>query len=233
MTASSPFQIPLSISWQDDATFDNFCPLGNEQVFSSLKDIAFNQGESLIYIWGKSGAGCTHLLQACCQTAQQTKQRILYVSFRQLLEEHSLFSSNLLPDIACLDHIDSIASDNQMEETVFHFFNKMRAAGNRLVIAGNLPPKQSGICLPDLHSRLSWGLIYQLHSPSDEVRHQALKLRAYSRGISLTDEAANYLLQRSNRDMHQLSFLLDTLDKAALSAKRRITVPFIKEVTGF
>jgi len=57
-----------------------------------------------------------------------------------------------------------------------------------------------------------------------------LKLRARHRGLELPEETAQYLLRRLPRDMATLYDWLDLLDVAALAAKRRLTVPFVREV---
>jgi DnaA family protein len=59
---------------------------------------------------------------------------------------------------------------------------------------------------------------------------QILTLRAHERGLDLPDDTAQYLLRRCPRDLPGLMALLERLDSAALSAQRRLTVPFVKAV---
>jgi DnaA family protein len=59
-----------------------------------------------------------------------------------------------------------------------------------------------------------------------------LRLRASLRGIELPEDVARYLQRRYPRDMPTLAALLDRIDSAALSAQRRITLPFIREILG-
>jgi len=61
---------------------------------------------------------------------------------------------------------------------------------------------------------------------------RALQLRARHRGLDLPDETAGFLLNRSRRDMASLYALLDRLDTAALEAKRRLTIQFVRETLG-
>jgi DnaA family protein len=86
--------------------------------------------------------------------------------------------------------------------------------------------------LPDLRSRLATGLVYQLTSMSDQQKQQALILQAQSRGLSMSDEVAQYLLRHYGRDMPALMTVLQQLDKASLQAKRRLTIPFVRQVLG-
>jgi DnaA family protein len=57
-------------------------------------------------------------------------------------------------------------------------------------------------------------------------------LRAAQRGLELPEDTARYLLRRFPRDMRSLGKLLDDIDTASLSAQRRLTVPFVREILG-
>ena len=86
--------------------------------------------------------------------------------------------------------------------------------------------------MADLKSRLARLPVFQIHALGDDERISALQLRSRHRGLELPDDTARYLLKRSRRDMASLYKLLDTLDKEALRAKRRLTIPFVREVLG-
>jgi DnaA family protein len=70
---------------------------------------------------------------------------------------------------------------------------------------------------------------FHLAALDEADRIKALQLRARHRGLDLPTETANFLLSRSKRDMATLYAVLDQLDTAALEAKRRLTIPFVKE----
>ncbi|HKJ77017.1 MAG TPA: DnaA/Hda family protein, partial [Gammaproteobacteria bacterium] len=83
--------------------------------------------------------------------------------------------------------------------------------------------------LPDLVSRLGWGLIFHVRPLSDEQMIDALQLRARQRGLDLPADVARYLLRHYRRDMTSLASLLERLDHASLVAQRRLTIPFVKQ----
>ena len=233
MTIETPFQIPLSVSLRDDARFENFFSQGNELVCSSLQAVASGEGEQFTYIWGAEGVGITHLLQAACHTAEPIGRSAAYLP----LDELSALGSEILEgmeflDLICIDKLEVVAGDAAWEEALFHFFNRIREQGNSLIIAASSAPRQLKISLPDLQSRLSWGVVFQVHALDDETKVKALQMRASARGLEFGDDVARYLLHHASRDMNDLTQLLETLDHASLSAKRKVTIPFIKEVTG-
>lgn len=233
MTTNHPFQIPLSVGLRDDARFENFYSQGNELLCASLKAAAQPSGEQFTYIWGSKGVGCTHLLQAVCHEADPVGRTAAYLP----LDELKHLGGGILEgmeyiDLICLDSIEAIVGDKKWEEALFHFFNRIREQGNTLIIAANTPPRHLGIQLPDLASRLSWGIVFQVKALDDETKLKAIQMRASARGLEFSDDVVRYLLHHASRNMNDLTVLLDTLDRASLSAKRKITIPFIKEVTG-
>ena len=84
--------------------------------------------------------------------------------------------------------------------------------------------------LADLKSRLTLLPAFHLHPMPENDRQKALQLRASHRGLDLPDDTARYLINRSKRDMASLYSVLDRLDKEALAAQRRLTIPFVKGI---
>ena len=91
-------------------------------------------------------------------------------------------------------------------------------------------PTKLAIGLPDLKSRLLGCPIYQLPRLGDDELCQALTLRAASRGLSMTEEVSVYMVNHLRRDMSALCALLEHLDKASLQHKRKLTIPFVRQV---
>lgn len=233
MTTEQPFQIPLSVSLRDDARFENFYEEGNELICNSLKQISCGEGEQFIYLWGTGGVGCSHLLQATCHAAEPNGRSSAYLPLDELIH----LKGNVLEgmehlDLVCLDNIQAIAGNSEWEEAIFHLFNRIRELGHNLLVAGSATPVNTGITLPDLTSRLNWGVVIQLQDLNDDFKLKALQMRASLRGLEFTDEVGKFLLYHTSRNMGDLTRLLEQLDQASLSAKRKVTIPFIKEVLG-
>lgn len=223
-------QLALGFRLRDDATFASFYPEGNMQVFNAVLHLVRGYGEKFIYIWGQEGCGRSHLLQASCHAAPEFKQTAVYLP---LSDPHlEMFDGLENVSLICIDDVDNIAGKAEFEEQLFHLFNRVRANNKRLIITGNVPPSNLPIVMPDLRSRLAWGVVYQLHALTDEQKLIALRLRAQSRGLLLEPTVGKFLLRRCPRNMAQLFASLEQLDHASFVQQRRLTIPFVKEVLG-
>jgi DnaA-homolog protein len=217
----SGVQLPLQIRLNDNATFANFYTAENAQAVSLLQS-----KEAFVYLWSTGAAGKTHLLQAACHQHLNT----MYLP----LAEHSHWSVDIFEGleqyaVVCLDDVQSIAGDQNWETALFNLFNRLRERHACLYITANASPTSLPIQLPDLASRLSWGVSLRLRELTDAEKVKALSMRARARGFTIADEVANYLLKHCPRDLHSLFAILDQLDDASLQAQRRISIPFIKQ----
>lgn len=224
-------QLPLGVRLRDDASLDNFLPGANAAVLLALKAFLTDPQEQMIYLWGGAGCGKSHLLQALCHQAGRLGVSAAYFPLEN--------PQDLAPDmcqglehypLVCLDDLQAIAGQPAWEQALFHLYNRVRDSGGRLLVAADRPPSELGLLLPDLVSRLAWGVVFPLQELSESDKIAALQLRARQRGLQLTAEVAVYLLRRMPRDMTALYTLLERLDQASLVAKRSLTIPFVRQV---
>ncbi len=224
-------QIPLAFEQYEHVSFELYEAGANQQALQHLQNIVSGDRRKNVYLWGQAGTGKSHLLQALCTAAAEADLNIAYIP----LTESDMLSPQMLQGLeqlalVCLDDIDHIAGDSDWEQAIFHLYNQLRDAQTPLLITAQHSPKGSPLQLPDLKSRLAWDHVYHLQSLDEKASLHALQKRARSRGFDLPDEVADYLLKRVPRDMHNLFQLLDRLDKASLVAKKKLSIPFVKEL---
>ncbi|MBF7054420.1 DnaA regulatory inactivator Hda [Halomonas sp. KAO] len=230
----APAQLPLGVGLRDDATFANFHAGPNATLVGRLAQQLEQEGEPFLYLWGAPGVGRSHLLQAACHGASDQDRRALYLP----LEELGHFPPLMLEDIerldlVAIDDLERVVGRPRWEEALFHAYNRLRDAGKRLIVAAEAPPRQLPVKLPDLASRLTWGVTFHVQGLDDAGRLAALQLRARVRGMLLTDDVARYILHRGPRRLDELFRLLEELDRASLSAQRKLTIPFVKQALGW
>lgn len=224
-------QLALAMQRNDEASFADFCWAGNELLQQQILISLPEKKEHLFYVWGAPGSGKSHLLQATCQAMSQTGQLVAYLPLKLLhtwdpailegMSEHALVA---------VDDIDIIAGNKVWEEALFHFYNRLQAQHNTLIVTGQIPPVFTTLRLADLRSRLTCALILQIHELSDESKINTLQEYAKKRGLELPKSVGHYILSRCARNMHELQAVLDRLDHASLVAQRKLTIPFVKDI---
>ena len=223
-------QLALPLKLQDHAVFESFWPAGNEALIDFLTSITENGEGPGGWLWGAAASGKTHLLQAVCE---HPGDRAVYLPLRDFVAVGPAILEGLASrQFICLDDVDVVAGDADWELGLFNLYNQVSDADGVLIVSACATPRACKFSLADLASRFSRLPAFHVHTLDEVELISALQLRARHRGLDLPVETANFLLTRMKRDMASLYALLDKLDSAALRAKRRLTVPFVKEVLG-
>jgi DnaA family protein len=220
-------QLPLRMRLRDSARFASFVAGANAQACAALQG-ARPQSAPVVWLWGRAGTGKSHLLQAACAAAGERGEAAAYVDLALAPSSEMLDGCDALA-LVCLDELDAVAAEPAWNAAIFRLHTLLQDGSGRLLIASTAPPAGLGLTLPDLRSRLLAADIYQLTELDEAGQCDALRLRAASRGLELSEEAALYLVHRVPRDMHSLFGVLDQLDEASLAAQRRLTVPFLRD----
>jgi DnaA-homolog protein len=241
-------QLALGVKLRADAVFASFWPGPNSEIVATLR----TPSTVPLWLWGASGSGKTHLLQAVCAAAGEaasdeaasdeaasdeaasgapdTASPAAYFPLavpRELPPE--ALAGFERARVLCVDDVDAAAGDLAWESALFRLFNEASELGTRLIFAAASAPRQLDWRLGDWGSRAAACAVYQLRELDDDGRIEALRLRAAQRGLQLPYETSEYLLKRMPRDMHSLFAVLDQLDEASLVAQRRLTIPFIRD----
>ncbi|MDR3492350.1 MAG: DnaA regulatory inactivator Hda [Gammaproteobacteria bacterium] len=224
-------QLTLGVGLKDEATFANYYPGKNGPLIQELKKVAEGNGERVIYFCGSGGQGCTHLLQAVCHEANRNKLTSVYIPLGSLIDySPAIFEGLESLMLVCVDDLHLIANRPAWEEAFFHAYNRIHDAGGRLIVTANVMPKSLGVAMPDVVSRLSWGIVYQLQALTDKEKLAVLMMRAERRGMTLSEEVGKFILNHCPRHMSTLFAALEALDKASLAAQRKLTIPFVKSI---
>lgn len=225
-------QLPVNFEFRANQTFDDFFPGGNQEIINHLQKSLDGTGEQQIFIWGEAGLGKSHLLQACCHQARKQQLEAFYLCLARAdgLPDPAILGGLDKFDWVCVDDIDHIAGDPLWEQAFFNFFNQHRSHGHKLLLSASCPPPAIAIQLPDLKTRLNWGLTLKLKPLTESDSIKALIFKAKQMGFAISPQAGRFLLTHYNRDLASLWHLLDTLDRASLAAKRKLTLPFLRKV---
>ena len=227
-------QLALPFALGDKSSFDNFWVGHNLEAVAAVKSCVTADQANVIYLYGAEGAGKSHILFAAARMASDQNKICSYLSltdpqFRHPDKATALLEMVNVANIVCVDNVEGWAGESERERALFALFEQIRHARGRLIVAGRRAPENLGLKLVDLISRLSSGLVYPIQGLGDEQFFEALKLRASARGLTIADDVVKYLISRSTRSAVELFELLDSIDKASLIEKRRITIPFLQQ----
>jgi len=222
-------QLPLALGLEDHASFATFVAGANAAAVEHVRSLAADRADT-VWLWGGEGAGKSHLLQAACRAATAADRRAMYVALPAA--SPALLDGLEHVELLALDDVHTIAGQLEWEQPLFTILNAFLSRNGALLIAATAPAARCGFQLADLASRGAGAITYRLASLADEERADALRVHAAARGLELDAAAAEFLLRRVARDMKALTQWLARLDRASLSAQRKLTIPFIRQQLG-
>ena len=218
-------QIALDIGLARGATLANFCAGPNEAALAHLRLWAGSPTRSPVptYLWGGSGSGKTHLLEAVAQALREQGAAAGWLD--PSLHEPPEFDESWA--VVLMDDVDRYGAVQQ--HAAFNWFVNAQTLQRGVLAAGAAPPADLRL-REDLRTRLGWGHVFHLQVLSEPERRAVLRQAADDRGIFLGDEVMDFMLTRFSRDLGSLMQLLDQLDGYALQTKRAVTIPLIRSM---
>ena len=220
-------QIALDIGLAPGPRLSNFFAGPNQAALQHLQLWAGNDKRSPVptYVWGESGSGKTHLLRAVQAALRDQSCPVGWLD--ATVAEPVAFEDTWR--VVILDDVHLYTAVQQ--HAAFNWFVNATAPSDgqqRWVLAAGSVPPSDLVLREDLRTRLGWGHIFQLQVLSEAERRAVLRQHADERGIFLSDEVMDFMLNRFSRDLSSLIQLLDQLDGYALQTQRAITIPLIK-----
>jgi len=160
-----------------------------------------------LFIYGESGMGKTHLMQAVGNFVMDEldEKKVFYITTEEFTNEMiDSIRNNTMPnfrnkfrnfDVLLIDDIHFLSKKEGTQEEFFHTFNALYEKKKQIVLTSDRPPKD----IPDLEKRLvtrfEWGLLADLKSPDFETRVAILKKKAEFEEIKLKDEVIAFIAE--------------------------------------
>jgi chromosomal replication initiator protein len=222
-----------------DYTFSNFV-VGPCNRLAQASCVAISQSPGNTYnplfLYGSSGLGKTHLLHAvCCETKQRFDNAVIqflsceeFVNrFIRAIEEGDLqgFQSQFRSvDMLVIDDVQFLREREQSQEEFFHTFNALYNNGKQIVLSADSAPVKIPSLEERLSSRFNWGLVTRIDPPSYETRIAIVKKKAHLRGLSISDEIAEYIARKVHANIRELEGALTTIYAVAVTCGKEITL---------
>lgn len=231
-------QLTLPISLNKHVGFESFVEGKNANLVSHLKRVIEHgsaeypqTSQRISVLVGQKGYGKTHLLLACCEFAQRLDLDYQYIDLTKLVNMPPQVLLGMVESpIICIDNLHIVDENLAWQTAVFDVINQFIENDQCLIVLSSQKSiEEISYELPDLKTRLNWGVNYVVQSLDDKQKLQALKTQLKLRSIPVSEEALDFMLKRVSRNMHELNNMISEIDKETLASKRKVTIPFIKK----
>ena len=210
----TPRQMAFDLGAQETYARADFFPSpSNAQAWVTVEDWQ-NWPLGRMLLIGPAGAGKTHLTHIWATSAGA-----------QIIPAQKLaaLDPTALPPAIAVEDADQAAGLGNLEEALFHLMNHLHNSGGRLLVTAKTPPRDWGIGLPDLLSRLQAMPISHLSPPDDALLSAVLVKLFADRQITVPPNLIPYLAARMERSIAAARHLVATLDARALALGRPVT----------
>jgi len=189
-------------------TFADFVTAtSNRLAYSSALNVAEKPGTTYnpLYIFSKPGLGKTHLLNAIGNLVLANKacQGVMYISAERSVKKFSLAAqtqagprfrqSDGQPDFLIVDDIHLLAGHWKSQTDLLALYRTLLESAKQVVVSADSPPGNIPDLLPELRSRLEWGLIAEIGPPGQRTKLKIIKKRAKKERLILPEDVAFYL----------------------------------------
>lgn len=217
-------QLGLPISLNVQMSLENF--VANAQIRSAINRLFGARTASEVYVYGGSGGGKTHLLQAIIFSAIEKNKAAVFIDCKDEIPDYLVeMVANL--DWLSIDNVGFIGRSQQ--HLLFDLYNRARQANVNIVVSGSTAPAELGI-MKDIKTRLNLATVFQLEVLNDEQTKEALNYQMSERNMSIDEKVYLYLFKHYSRDIGLLLKAIDRLDEASMQAKQGISIPLAKKI---
>lgn len=211
------------------------------QAVSDPKSKAFNP----LFIYGGSGLGKTHLMQAIGNQMYKNDEssKVVYLtseyfinSFIDAIQNKRLAEFRARyrnADLLLVDDVQFLMGKERTQQEFFHTFNALYDAGKKVVVSSDRPPKNLETLEDRLRSRFEWGLMVDIQVPDLETRMAILRKKASQENFILPNDVNLFIAENVTDTVRELEGALKRLKMAATMNDRPIDLESAREVLGY
>ncbi len=235
---------PYPTGLNPEQVFDNYVEgKSNQLARAASYQVSSDPGSEYnpLYIYGGTGYGKTHLMQAAGNRILELRPEatVIYVNCERFvsdmvkalqhskINEFKNFYRNA--DALLIDDIQFLADKNRSQEEFFHTFNSLYEANAQMIITCDRSPKEIDGLDDRIRSRLGWGLTVDIKPPDLETRVAILRSKAEQRDVDLPEPVAFFIADRFKSNIRDLEGALKRVIAHAQFTHRPITQDLARE----
>ncbi len=208
-------------------TFENFIRgPSNQFAYAAAQAVASNPSGAYnpLFIYGASGLGKTHLLNAIQIEIHKNhpEYKIVYVNCESFTNEtiSAIKTASMdvfrqkyrQADVLLIDDIQFIAGKESTQSEFFHTFETLHNAGKQIVLACDRPAKEIKSLEERLRTRFEWGLTADIQPPDFETRVAIVRRKAELMNLDVPDDVAEYIALHLKQNIRQLEGVVKKLN---------------------
>jgi chromosomal replication initiator protein len=227
-------------------TFDLFV-IGSSNRFAHAAALAVAEAPAQAYnplfIYGGTGLGKTHLMQAIAQYVAEHSSdlSVKYVTSETFMNDfiNSLRDKRIegfkqryrTYDLLLVDDVQFFEHKERIQEEFFHTFNSLYEAGSQIVMSSDRPPRDIATLEERLRSRFEWGLITDIQAPDLETRIAILRKKVKTDGIHVPDpQLLSFIASRISTNIRELEGALTRVVAFSSLTGRSLSVELAEDV---
>ncbi len=218
-------------------TFDSFVVgTSNQMAYNASLAVANKPGVQYnpLFLYGGTGLGKTHLLQAIGNNSIEHGKTVIYVTIEQFMNDFtfSIKNKNMEHfrskyrkcDVLLIDDIQFLSGKEQTQEEFFHTFNELHNAKKQIVMTSDRLPSQIAGLVDRLKSRFEWGLTADIQLPGLETKIAIIEKKSELNGIHLSREIINYIATNLDNSIREIEGVLIRINASASLLNQEINL---------
>jgi chromosomal replication initiator protein len=227
-------------------TFDLFV-IGSSNRFAHAAALAVAEAPAQAYnplfVYGGTGLGKTHLMQAIAQYVAEHSSdlSVRYVTSETFMNDfiNSLRDKRIegfkqryrTYDLLLVDDVQFFEHKERIQEEFFHTFNSLYEAGSQIVMSSDRPPRDIATLEARLRSRFEWGLITDVQPPDLETRIAILRKKVKTDGIHVPEpQVLSFIASRISTNIRELEGALTRVVAFSSLTGRALSVELAEDV---
>lgn len=216
----------------------------NELAYAASQAIIHRPGDvyNPFFIYGKTGLGKTHLIQAIGNSIKENypEKKVLYLTFEKFSIDYiNAVQSNKQNqfkekyrkyDVLIMDDIQFISNKEKTQDELFHLFNELYNVGKQIIFSSDKHPNYIPNLEDRLKSRFGAGMIVDILEPEYESRVAILNAKLKETNATIINEVIAYIASAVEGNIRELEGLLNSIICQSQFKNRGLTVPEVKNL---
>ncbi len=224
-------------------TFDSFVVgSSNQMAYTASKAVAEKPGVQYnpLFIYGGTGLGKTHLLQAIGNDAVEKDKNVIYVTVEQFMNDFlfSMKNKNMEHfkakyrqcDLLLIDDIQFLSGKETTQEEFFHTFNELHTANKQIVMTADKLPSQIAGLEDRLKSRFEHGLKSHIQMPELETKIAIIEKKSELNGIHLTKDIVHFIATNLDNSIREIEGVLIQINANATLLGQEINLELVQRL---